>query len=273
MKPSDHGRIELISGTANSEGDTSVATSGTANTKGSWVSLVASTPHEYESLFLTINRVSTVDEFMFDIAIQKPGGSTQEIIIENVISPHSRASREPFGPLKIWARIPAGSEIFMRAQRNVTGVGTMFPILYGMTQGFEGPRGGSHYVTMGADKATSRGTILNPNLVSASTYPATFTQLTASLTDDVQRVIVVVGSNGAGVLNNREMQIQIAYGVNDTVIADSLQFETNAIHDIVRPRIYDLDLFIPAGVTVQARLRSSSTADEPLDIALYGLIL
>ena len=266
----DHSRVELLSGVSGSKSNDNIDTSTTANTKGSWTSLVSATAHEYQGLIVNIPQTEIVNDYLLDIAIQKPGGSGQEVIAPDLLVPMRKDTHQCIGPYKLLVHVPEGSEIFGRAQRSGSGARWISPTLHGITQGFRGFRGGSYYVNLGALTATSRGTVMSPDAV-ANQYPAAYTTLAASNDHDLHHIILAVDTVTSTSLSDANYQVEISYGANDQPVIDAAQFSSGTAHDLVLPFTQDFFCFIPGGNAIKARVRSSSTSQD-IGLAAYGLV-
>ncbi len=119
---------------ASSQG-TAITASGTANTKGSYSQLIASTARDYMGFIVAVdwNQTNFVScNFLFDVAIG--GAGAEQVIAPNIyfLNVNSNIPQMgPFGPL--WINIPAGTRIAARSQAST--ISASFGLtLYGIYQ-------------------------------------------------------------------------------------------------------------------------------------------
>lgn len=91
---------------------------GTANTKGAWVELVASTSETYKGLYLKsgFNNGNTNSDNLVDIAVG--GAGSEEVIAQNLYVEGFSSENVP-SALTVDVTIPEGSRVSMRAQCSI----------------------------------------------------------------------------------------------------------------------------------------------------------
>lgn len=250
-----------------------VTAAGVANTKGTWVTLIASTAIEASLLDLRISTGagSNVDTAcLMDIAIG-PSGSPV-MLVENLAMGYILNNSMPVSR-RIWLRIPAGSEIIARCQ--CATASRTFPVtadVYGATPGVQLPAF-STCTTIGADTATSKGVVLAT--AGAANTKSAWTQITAAAPKDIHAVglgffpvyqpgffatlnMVDVGVGGAG---------------SEQVLVSDVYFETATNESIINH--WPVDFVLPvmrpiaAGERIAARYQSNQTTQSN-GLIVYG---
>lgn len=252
--------------------DVAVVGAGTAHTKGSWTTIIASTASDVSLVALrtlVTNTSATDSSALLDIAI---GGSGSEVVIvENLaVGYNSNAARMVYLPLNI----PAGTRIAARVQ----GAQTSKSISIGMqTFGGETLIGGQSRPggidTYGANTATSRGVTLTAG--GANSMGSWF-EITSSTPRAVRNLIVLLQGAGVTAMNSRNHLVDIGIGGSgsETVIVPNVYVVTNSAEaiDVIAPiQVPNLNLDIPAGTRIAARHQCTTASDAQLDVIVYGI--
>lgn len=245
-----------------------VLTSPTSNnTKGDWVSLIASTAIDANELVISVKRSAASRSHLVDIGIGGSGNSVSSIIIPNLLVTTAAAAlaihhyRFPV-PL-----IPAGTRIAARYQTTDT---SLTNCRLGLQLGFHswGPVDPGTIVAMGVDTATSLGTT-----VVTQSFPATtWTEITASTTDRLQALWIVTGwtaSLAADMTNNFDLATGPAASESLLIPRDFFMLN-NGIDHQPRPVSGPFPVDVAAGTRLAARI-SSSFASQNVATALYGM--
>lgn len=106
--------------TANSKG-TTIDPGGTANTKGAWTQISASTTDDIAGLLLNFgpDGVHAAGRLLIDVAIG--ASSSEQVILEDyVVTESGSVSRTFMNSASFPAEIPAGTRVSMRAQSDIT---------------------------------------------------------------------------------------------------------------------------------------------------------
>jgi len=249
-----------------------VQTGTTANTKGDWYPLIASTPFDglLNIRHLMFNNDIT---YLWDCAI---GAEDEEVpIIENIIANFeiNYAPQQFILPFMV----PAGSRISARIQYDGT-TNSLVPFNAGIMECTGWGRAhnlATGFETVGANTANSTGVELDSG-ATIDTYPAApYTQITNATTYDWQGFYVLLGFQ-VPIPGDTSHQIQVAVGASssEVVIVSELPRRTQsypARHSISFSPYFGID--IPAGTRLSARQRSSTTgtAQRKCEIVLLGV--
>ena len=256
------------SGGFSGSGSTDYSSWGSSNVKGSYVQLIASTTYDTVGFFLFITGTGGgTKTCLFDVAIG--AASSEQIIAPDIL--WSNHSWNENGAL-IWipVRIPAGSRIAVRGQRNGSGDCDIGILLMG-------PKGGFPFVARldayGSDTSDSGGTSVDPG-ASAGTKGA-YSQLASSTTYDVAGLVVCCGPIG-DFNSSREWNIDIAVGAasSEQIILPNLHTSMNNDQRANAPQwMGPFFIAIPSGSRIAARAACNSTTSSQriIDVAVYGL--
>lgn len=181
----------------------------TANTKGAWIQVIASTPQDYTGLWVQL-RGATANYSLFDIGI---GAAGSEIVVAPNLFCGPKPVSDSFGSLfTIPQSIPAGTRVAVRAQSDGASINCYIVV------GFLAGSGtaltpSSNLFDMGTDLAASRGTAL---AIPASGSSA-WTQLIAATPADIKKLIIFIG--GAGTDTQATLDFSVgAAGVEQIVL-------------------------------------------------------
>lgn len=255
---------------------TDVPDAASANTKSSYVELIASTSFDYDGFFTSANQ-STVNAqgILFDIAIGAGGSEIDKI--GNVRCSEGGASAGNYSAhlLQYWpVHIPAGTRIAGRYQASAIGAGSLRMMGWGFQGGGGGPLGFREAIDHGAVPASSRGTTVDPG-TTANTKGG-WTEIAASVSDDLAAIAVGVGSNGDTSLAAFEewmLDIGVGAGGSEVVKLPNLEFVGGLGIDRPIPVfVGPFPMKIPAGSRIAANAQSDKTTDgdRQLDVIVYG---
>lgn len=256
---------------------TIVATSGTANTKGSWVELCAATPFDARAILVTINYLETGINHLVDIGV---GAAAAEV----VLIPNLHAIAQTNGK---WAMsrlilvpisIPAGTRIAARAQSTQTGdtdVGVSIALLGGgYMQSFAGVE------DVGTLSSGDSAAVLVDPGGSANTK-GSWTQLKAA-TERAGRALLVRAGNASAYgtfISAYHWRLDIAVGASSSeqIVVPDLAFSSPAVggrtyslsHYVTPP----LPIAVPAGTRIAARLQCDGTDANLRKVHISGYLL
>jgi hypothetical protein len=269
--PSEQSRVETNGITATTTLGVAVTASATPHTKGSWVTLVASTSFDVDliDIFTYVNTsTSGVDTSqLLDIGIG--GAGSEVVLIGNIPRGHV-----PSGGHSVMfpVRIPAGSRIAGRLQSAVVSGQHSTGLILSASSGWNRSNSGGLVTTYGADTATSSGAVL-ADTGSANTKAA-WTQITAATTSR-HRFLVPVPSLAAGDTSITTSfylyDIGIGAAASEVAILSNIPLASNAIEDIRCPTLPPLLRDIPEGTRLSARFQKGTVAGEPLSMTILGI--
>lgn len=280
-------RAETFGTVTGNPAGTTVTSNATANTKGSWIQLDASTAFDSTALLLAIDLQYSDTLYLFDIGVGASG--SEQVLIPNLLVV---ASAGISTQLLLPIGIPAGSRIAARAQDNFGGSpgylsGTLF------ARGFYNTSPLQNFTAYGPNTTTSGGVSVDPG-ATANTKSA-WVQLTASTTS-VHKALMLSAirpNPGTLVTANYAQLIDIGVGASgsEQVLAQNLRMEcstqTGGVATPYTPGSGTLSGFaalqpgyippifcdIPAGSRLAVRHSSSSVqaTDRTSAYAIYGL--
>lgn len=238
-----------------------LALPGASNTFTGWSELAASTPWEAYGFWLQVS--ANLDSaghgagpVLIDIGI---GGSGSEVaIIESLIVVNSTdgSSTNFFIPL----RIPAGSRISVQQEIGNSSTNDMIYVMQLLSASFDGhPAFGSSF-TFGANRGTSRGTVVTSGTAGAK---GSWAELTSSLAYDTRELMfVVTNHNGLRGL----LDVGIGAGGSEVVLLPDLhQVGTTGGTE----GIWRVPVSLPAGTRIAARHQNEQST-RTLDMVGYG---
>lgn len=252
-----------------------VNASASANTKGAWAELIASTSFPGSGLIVTIGYRNTAN-MLIDIGI---GAAASEIvIIGNLLA----STMMLMGVVKAGAMffpifIPAGTRIAARCQSDSTSYkncGVAVQIVQG---GFVYPSSFSRVLTYGANAATSRGVEVDPG-ASADTKGA-WVEVTAATSDILKALFVRFGdgSSARGALKQGLLDVGIGAVGSEIVLIPNifhiLAYYSAAAYGIGPDCSILFPVSIPSGtrLAVRASNQENNATYRKFDVVLYGL--
>jgi len=255
-------------------GNTSqTVTAGSANVKGSWAQLIASTASDV--CWVIVNIVypaATALSIAVDIGIGSAGNEVA--IINNIVASNFNVPvAENFSfPLSI----PAGTRVSARCQSG-TGSDACYVSVTGFDGGFTQAEGAAGVDSIGFVSASTLGTVIT---VSATPgVKGSYSQLTASTPRDY---IGYFGSfdpqsGGSSILGHwgsNDMDISIGAGGSEVVIDPDISFGNPNGYLSIGPTCLPFrPISIPAGTRIAARAQcsDSDSASKTFGLTLYGV--
>jgi hypothetical protein len=238
---------------------TAVAPSASANTKGSWVQMVASSASDIVCLSIYVHWFSVAgadQNLSFDIGVG--AGGSEKIIIPDV----NFCAKSQFGSYIYGAhfpiQIPAATRVAVRCQCNLASGDTPNVLLVGYDGAFTAD-GVSGYDTIGftATKGTA--------VTSGNGAKGSYTQLVASSAKDYCGFVAVVDTGGVATppLVSQLVDIAVGAAASEKIIIPDQLFGPFA-NGIMSPLI---PVNVPAGTRLSARVASDGTISN---ISLLG---
>ena len=262
-----------IAATGTTTPGTSVTTGATATTKGTPAELITSTP--FDSYWITIlaseyGSAAAAAQGAMDILI---GAATEEVLIPNLLFGHAGrySSAIDVGP-KRWdfpLYIPAGQRIAVRAAGARTSTAFRVAVfLYG-GNGYPPFRTGSKVTTYGMG-TIPRGTTITPG---ASGAAGSFTQITASTTEDHFAFVPSFQVATATVVNNRAFTVEMGIGAaTEEVIGLPYLFATDTGECMQGPtNSFPVFADVPSGTRLAMRASNSGTNDTSYDGVIHAV--
>lgn len=246
------------------------ANRGAANTKGSWVELIAATSFKYEALDIAAFADGGGGQcYLVDLAIGASG--SEVVVLSNLLVDSARALHHNQIRLRLQFSIPVGSRLAVRCQE-AGGSGTRY-----VTVSVTGINGGYNFLpgsagsvtTYGADTAASNGTLIDPGAVS-NTWGA-WTEMTAS-SGPHSGIAIVLGTNkfSSGIASAvYTFQLAVGGSGSETVVcefrscvtASSTRLQSNVIHWLGS---------LPAGTRLAMRSKTTDASSREASAILLG---
>lgn len=258
--------------TSNSAG-TSVTAAGSAGTKGSWSNLGSTTSFAYEGFTLYQSRPSVAADCLTDIGIDAGGGAIA-ILVPDFHLPALKHVNETCLQMFFPIHVPAGSQLVARTQASTSNT-IAYTKLTGHSKNPGGFPGYSRAIKIFTG-GSSRGDAVDPG-ASANTKGA-WTQLVASLSDDIKALCAVVGHNGdtsraasAGI----GIDIGIGAGGSEEVVIPNLYCNWSTTWDgPVDVGYQPVACNIAAGTRLAARGQCNLTTggDRTVDLCVWGFV-
>lgn len=251
---------------------TSIVGSGTANTKGAWVQLVASTASDSWGMIAQIQYRGTTnlsDDFLIDIGI---GGSGSEVVLVGNLLASTNAVRQGLYETFLPIAIPSGTRVSARCQNNSTSTADILGlsiVLFGKgTQS-----GASACQTYGANTADSGGIVVDAG--AAPNTKGAWAQVTAATTADCNWIAVHVGDAGDTSRASANYLLDVGTGGSgsEVVLIPDLSFGVTTLIDTYVLKSFTVPVpTIASGTRLSARLASTTATagDRTCDVVLYA---
>jgi hypothetical protein len=262
-----------------SSGGVSVTASGTANTVGSYVELITSTPRDSTWALITVREPGTATTLITTSVNIATGASGSEVVqIANLVAQHDAVTAEA-GNCSVYFlpfAVPAGTRLAANAQSTTASTPVSVGIIL-FDDAFGSVVGGGAIDTIGfTSSGGTHGTAIDPG-TSANTKGA-YAQLTASSTYDIAGFALGFdGASGSGSVS-LVWTVDVAIGASGSeiivlpdvqVYARGLSSPSKAMFPNCSPY---LPIQIPAGsrIAVRAQCISASSPSRLMGVTLYG---
>lgn len=280
-------RAESFGTSTATQGGTTVTSSATANTKGSWTQLDAATSFEAQMLSLYVSAQFQDTLYLLDVGIGSAGN--EQVIIPNfLISGSTGVITEILFPVSV----PAGSRIAVRCQDNFGSSGLYVTgMLY--CGGWVANPPFQTVTAYGVSTAASTGTAVDAG--ATANTKGSWTQLVASTTTALRALVVsaIRTAPGTGVSSDYSQLTDIGIGGSgsEQILIPNLRYQvstqtggvvtpytpgsgTLSGFSTVFPRVIQpIPCDIPAGSRIAIRQQSTTTNtnDRKATYAVYGL--
>ena len=244
-------------------------TSGAANTKGSYVELVASSSFDAQGILVCANSNTFVafKAHLLDIAVG--AAASEQIILPDLLTTDFwDAFFYGYFPISI----PSGTRISARCQSD----GASAPLDVTVTllaQGFLPSSPLSRVEAWGVDAATSRATSIDPG--GSADTKGSWAELVASTAFDARGILVAtVSSNIIRADSRWLLDIATGAGGSEQVLLGDFMLIGDDLKDQIRPAQFPfLPVYIPAGSRVAVRTQCTITdaTDRLFQVAIYGV--
>lgn len=248
---------------------TAVTANASANTKGAWAEIVASSPGANGFILTVGGAAITVNaDYLLDIAI---GALPNEEIIlpDYLFSMSANNDTSHLDEIPIPVEIPAGTRISARVQ-STTGSDVINVMIYSSDSSFITPLTGQEIITFGANSADSGGAQVDPG--GTLNTKGSWSEIVASTSDDIIGFMVSAGMQANTNMRfiNHAYDVGIGASPNEEVIVSNYRLITNA--DIRHNPLFH-GIPIPAGsrLAIRSQVSDSNNPDRLLDYVIHGL--
>lgn len=245
-----------------------VTSSASANTKGTWVELAASTTHDASAMLVWLTNSLDLRDHLVDIGIG--AASSETVLINNLFKGEATDLRGP-NPYFFRVPVPKGARLSARNQCSTGSnlVTVHLQVFYG---NYSPGRGVVQ--TFGAETANSGGTAIDPG--GTVDTKGSWVELSASTDHDISELVFGIGSrrNNGQQRSNALFDVGVGAAASEQVILPDIQLGVNDLADGYRPNtLGPFPASIPGGSRVAVRAQSNTTnaTDRLFDIVLYGV--
>lgn len=271
LQPVRTGLIDTVGATAASSIGTAI-NAGSANNKGSWGQIIASTTYEAHGLILVANHNNASTPTASNLIDVGVGGSGfEQVVVPDILLSNDQWHMKPGAMAVFPTPIPKGSRVAVRHQ-STNGSDSMDFLVHLLSEPYFGFRCGK-CVSIGTTTADSGGTAVDPG-TSANTK-GSYAQLIASTVEDLVGFMVCIGNQGSTKTSTANALLDIAIGgaAAEQVVLANMPVTCDSNSELYQP-IWSpiIPCFIPAGSRIAARAQSSITTAgaRVFDVALVG---
>lgn len=247
--------------TANSTGI--IVTSGTANTKGAWQEMIASTSEETYWVQLHLKGLGADESYLVDLGT---GAAASEVVKVANMYVFGNGSFFATTPIIFPLTIPSGTRVSLRCQATSASA-TMEAMLYLSNDSGYGTS--TINETIGAVTGSSKGTQLDPG--GTDDTKGGYTQLVASTSDEYNYWLVFLGNNDNPAQTSQTYLVDIGTGATPSAVIDNIMFISSAFE--VSTNCMHFFETIASGTKISAQCQSSDTLDATdrlMDIVIIG---
>lgn len=253
---------------------TSVSNGGTANTKGSWVQLDASTTFDVDAVLvhLQADALSVIYSSLVDIGIG--AAASEQVIVPDIQFSSDQWCGRAASPILLPCKIPAGSRIAARHACSDANIGIFIGVhLINTGMAAMYPPGGK-IVNYGATAADSGGIGIDPG--ATANTKGSWTQITASTNEDLRGVVIMIGNQNIskGVDAVALIDIGIGAAASEQIIIPDYAIGSDPNAELYLPLFSPiLPCHIPAGSRIAARAQNSITTagSRAFDVSILGV--
>lgn len=249
---------------------TSMTSGGSANTKGSWTDIGATTSFDYNAITFCFANGHAA-EFMFDFGVSD--GSNRWNLISDLHLPFVRQANESYLHITLPLYVPAGSQLSGRVAASSSSLIAAVNFI-GHASGLGGAPGFSKCVTL-FSPSSSRGVAVDAG--GSANTKGSWAQIIASTPEDVKAMFAIVGQNGdvsRAATSSALIDIGVGAGGSEFVLYPDafVSWGTTADGPINNCGIPVFACDVPAGSRIAGRMQANTitAGDRTIDIALYG---
>ncbi len=249
-----------------------VTASATPHTKGAWTQITASTGGTAAyGIMVWLNTTATAatdTSTLMDVGVG--GAGSEAVVVSNIMVGFRPVGRQmDFIPIYI----PANTRVAVRIQSAVVSkvVTISMDIMAGEpASAVSAP---SKFTTYGVSTVTSGGTATTPN-ASANVMGA-YAELSAATTAPIHRALVNIQCNSATQVLGNNYMVEIAQGgagSERTILAGYVFYtSTNENWEPLLPMMLPIELNVPAGVRLSARISANGASGDAMQVSVIGV--
>lgn len=241
----------------------------TANLKGSWVEIIASTAFGSSALCFGKTLSSGNVQFLVDIGIG--GSGSEQVIVPNIMTANGDVGRIAPVFQVLPMPIPAGTRIACRIQANGSSK-VLDVVLATIGSSFSELPIFSRATAYGDDTSDSGGTQIDPG--GSANTKGSWSQLTASTTNPIRWLWIMVSlkANSVPATASFSFDIGIGAGGSEQIIIPDITLNSHDATDTLVPGTILLPVSIPSGTRLAARAQSTTTdaTDRLFDLSCIG---
>lgn len=250
---------------------TAITPSASADTKGSYTQLIASTTYDACGLLVNMSKANRNLPYLVDIAVG--GAGSEQIIIPDLLYDQAYTAFNA-GQIYFPVAIPAGTRIAARCQNDAASAGSVAVSVNLMDGDFDAVQSMGKVTAYGITAASTAGTQVDPG-GTANTKNTTYTQITSSLTYDTSGFVICFGNNKQNLLQC-QMLFWLAVGAaaSEVDIAGPFTFANPNSINVVEPWAITIPgLYIPSGtrISMTAASTNNSVGTRKVDVGVYGI--
>lgn len=247
-----------------------VAGGGSANSKGAWVELIASTSFTAVAVYVSVVQFTASNApLLLDIGVG--GSGSERVLVPDLIN--SAGQRAGGGVTTLPLTVPAGSRLSARLAC-ATGSAFAWVHVHLVGGGFSQTPGLQAVTAYGVTAASSRGTAVAGSATSTEVKGA-WTQITAATTGPIRALTPRVGFGGNANPADAPFRLDIGVGAAaaEQVIIPDLLFYGTSGGSLVPAGWPAFPVDIPEGSRLAARVLAGVTdaTDRQIDVIIYGL--
>lgn len=264
--PTSGGRVQAAGATTANSGGTSITGSGTNNTKGSWIELIAATDSMSAGLILTANIPAA--SHLLDIGIGAAGSET--VLVPDILLAMTLANMTT--QVMFPVTVPAGARISARVAATA-GAAAPTITVYLVGGGFDASVGRSAVTAYGATAADSGGVSVDPG--GTANTKGSWTEIVASTTASMKVLIIGTGNqaNLAATAASWLADIGVGGAGSEQIIVPNYRLVAS-VNETLGPLFSPvIPVSIPQGsrLAVRSQCTTTDATDRLIDFILYGI--
>lgn len=261
--------LDLASASTTSSG-TVVTASGSTNTKGSFIQLIASTASDAAGIWLCVNNQSATganSTLALDIAL---GAAASEVVVlANILITAQSAQQGliEYFPLAI----PSGTRVSARIQAKTVSETVCVNIIT-CDAGFDSDQALTQYTTYNTNLSGNTTVTNTTDPGTSANTKGVYAQQTSSTTSDIYALWLVMSNVIGGVTQMSLVDIAIGAAASEVVIIPNIMVSVNAGSGVFPGILGPFKVNIPSGTRIATRSQcSSGTApNRKLDLSIIG---